>query len=246
MIYTVGHSTLSEEDFLDLIEPLDQIWDIRSHPGSKWPQFNKEYLETFLPAHNIEYNWEPRLGGWSSEYTHYHDEYNKYNVDVAIYSHPKFPKQRIAKDWTHKSLDHPLCPVHGCYQPTSISPDICTCVELRKNKEIYKEFPYWSNVGLWDFQWFMTLNEFMQGADFLIDAGQHTNIGIMCCELTWWRCHRSMVADYLHVMGVDAVHLQPKETQHSQILSNRLDRYHPEVLAIWDGHKKAINLKLTT
>jgi len=32
-------------------------------------------------------------------------------------------------------------------------------------------------------------------------------LAVMCAEMPWWRCHRSLVADALVCRGVDAVHL---------------------------------------
>ena len=29
----------------------------------------------------------------------------------------------------------------------------------------------------------------------------------MCAEAVWWRCHRSLIADYLKVHGVEVLHI---------------------------------------
>ena len=29
----------------------------------------------------------------------------------------------------------------------------------------------------------------------------------MCAEAVWWRCHRSLIADYLKVRGVKVLHV---------------------------------------
>jgi uncharacterized protein (DUF488 family) len=29
----------------------------------------------------------------------------------------------------------------------------------------------------------------------------------MCAELLWWRCHRAIIADVLHVRGIQVVHI---------------------------------------
>jgi uncharacterized protein (DUF488 family) len=55
MLYTIGHSTLSEADFLALLGPIDVLVDVRSHPSSKWPQHRKESLERSLPSVGKEY-----------------------------------------------------------------------------------------------------------------------------------------------------------------------------------------------
>jgi len=32
-------------------------------------------------------------------------------------------------------------------------------------------------------------------------------IAIMCAEAVWWRCHRSLIADYLKARGVEVLHV---------------------------------------
>ena len=32
-------------------------------------------------------------------------------------------------------------------------------------------------------------------------------IAIMCAEAVWWRCHRSLIADYLKARGVEVLHI---------------------------------------
>jgi uncharacterized protein (DUF488 family) len=63
---TVGHGTLPQAAFLDLVcrAGLAQVVDVRSHPGSRRnPQYGRHELETWLPAAGVDYTWEPRLGG---------------------------------------------------------------------------------------------------------------------------------------------------------------------------------------
>lgn len=65
-IWTIGHSTRTELEFLDLLQnfQIDQLVDVRRYPGSrKYPHFNKENLEVCLPQHQIEYLHLEDLGG---------------------------------------------------------------------------------------------------------------------------------------------------------------------------------------
>lgn len=65
-IYTIGHTTRSLEDFVELLRAnkIDKLIDIRSFPSSrKYPQFNKESLATSLPQHGIMYEHKVDLGG---------------------------------------------------------------------------------------------------------------------------------------------------------------------------------------
>ncbi len=57
-IYTIGHSTNSINEFLEMLRSFDVeiLADIRSLPGSrKFPQFNKENLKISLEKNDIQY-----------------------------------------------------------------------------------------------------------------------------------------------------------------------------------------------
>ena len=65
-IYTIGHSTRSLAEFLDVLQSfgIKILADIRSLPGSrKFPQFNKENLEISLKEAGIQYIHLADLGG---------------------------------------------------------------------------------------------------------------------------------------------------------------------------------------
>ena len=65
-IYTIGHSTLTKEEFLDMlsIAEIETLVDIRSFPASrKFPQFNQTRFKEWLNEANIEYIYAPLLGG---------------------------------------------------------------------------------------------------------------------------------------------------------------------------------------
>jgi uncharacterized protein (DUF488 family) len=65
-LFTIGHSTRLWDEFLSLLREfkIEALIDIRRFPGSrKFPHFNRESLETALPAAGIEYIWLEDLGG---------------------------------------------------------------------------------------------------------------------------------------------------------------------------------------
>jgi uncharacterized protein (DUF488 family) len=65
-LYTVGHGTLPEADFIELVRNagVDGIVDVRSYPGSRRnPQYGRAPLEQWLPGAGVAYTWDPRLGG---------------------------------------------------------------------------------------------------------------------------------------------------------------------------------------
>jgi uncharacterized protein (DUF488 family) len=66
MIYTIGHSTRKENEFLDLLKhySIQTLVDIRTLPRSRWnPQFNRTSLEKTLPKAGIQYMHVAELGG---------------------------------------------------------------------------------------------------------------------------------------------------------------------------------------
>lgn len=66
MIYTVGHSTHSLEDFFELLRHygIERLVDVRTIPRSRHnPQFNKDTLGGFLRNRRIAYRHMKELGG---------------------------------------------------------------------------------------------------------------------------------------------------------------------------------------
>jgi uncharacterized protein (DUF488 family) len=65
-VHTVGHGTLSSDEFAALIEraQVDGVVDVRSFPGSRHnPQFGREEMERWVPKAGIGYVWIRDLGG---------------------------------------------------------------------------------------------------------------------------------------------------------------------------------------
>src|SRR5437016_8510523 len=65
-IWTIGHSTLSIDDFVDRLKAFEikVLADVRSFPGSRrYPHFNKEHLAQSLASAGIEYLHFRELGG---------------------------------------------------------------------------------------------------------------------------------------------------------------------------------------
>jgi uncharacterized protein (DUF488 family) len=66
VIYTIGHSTHTADEFLDLLKAhgVTQLADVRTIPMSRrHPQFNHEVLDAFLGSHGIRYRHLRALGG---------------------------------------------------------------------------------------------------------------------------------------------------------------------------------------
>jgi uncharacterized protein (DUF488 family) len=66
LIYTVGHSTRSSEEFIELLAAyhIQEVVDVRTIPKSRHnPQFGAEALRQSLAARGIGYSHMPTLGG---------------------------------------------------------------------------------------------------------------------------------------------------------------------------------------
>jgi uncharacterized protein (DUF488 family) len=66
VVWTVGHSTRSLEEFLGLLaeHDIEAVADVRRYPGSRrWPHFGREPLAAALDRRGLAYLWLPELGG---------------------------------------------------------------------------------------------------------------------------------------------------------------------------------------
>jgi uncharacterized protein (DUF488 family) len=66
MIFTIGHSTRSSDELMELLKEfkIQHLVDVRTIPRSRRnPQFNQEVLAGELPKNEIAYTHLPELGG---------------------------------------------------------------------------------------------------------------------------------------------------------------------------------------
>jgi uncharacterized protein (DUF488 family) len=64
----------------------------------------------------------------------------------------------------------------------------------------------WRNASFRGYADYMSSPEFSQGLGQVIQLAV-ARTAIMCAEALWWRCHRSMIADALSVVGIEVVHI---------------------------------------
>ena len=65
----------------------------------------------------------------------------------------------------------------------------------------------WRNASFRGYADYMETQPFREGVDRLVEIARTGRTAIMCSEAVWWRCHRSMIADYLKARGVHVVHI---------------------------------------
>ncbi|MDP9185946.1 MAG: DUF488 domain-containing protein [Verrucomicrobiota bacterium] len=70
----------------------------------------------------------------------------------------------------------------------------------------------WRNESFRGYADYMETEDFRKGVARLVDlAGESGPSAIMCAEAVWWRCHRSLISDYLKSRGVEVVHILDAE-----------------------------------
>ena len=92
----------------------------------------------------------------------------------------------------------------------------------------------WRHAAFRGYADYMETESFAEGMVELIEIAQQQRTAYMCSEAVWWRCHRSMVSDYLkahdwdvqHIMAVDKSSEHPY-TQPARVVDGELT-YLPE------------------
>jgi uncharacterized protein (DUF488 family) len=65
----------------------------------------------------------------------------------------------------------------------------------------------WRNESFRGYADYMETEEFRAGLETLLQLARNQRVAIMCSEAVWWRCHRSMISDYLKVKGIEVTHI---------------------------------------
>lgn len=65
----------------------------------------------------------------------------------------------------------------------------------------------WQNKTFRGYADHMDTEEFRGGITRLLEVARGPHTAIMCAEAVWWRCHRSLISDYLKAKGVEVTHI---------------------------------------
>ncbi|MDQ5843880.1 MAG: DUF488 domain-containing protein [Acidobacteriota bacterium] len=72
----------------------------------------------------------------------------------------------------------------------------------------------WRNESFRGYADYMQSTEFREGIEELLETSRKKSTTIMCAESLWWRCHRSLIADFLKAHEVEVIHiLDAKKTE---------------------------------
>jgi uncharacterized protein (DUF488 family) len=65
----------------------------------------------------------------------------------------------------------------------------------------------WRNESFRGYADYMDTSEFAEAAEALAVLAREDRVAAMCAEGVWWRCHRSMIADYFKAHGWEVLHI---------------------------------------
>ncbi len=65
----------------------------------------------------------------------------------------------------------------------------------------------WKNQSFRGYADHMETAEFQRGIELLMKIAGEKRVAIMCAEALWWRCHRSLISDFLKARGVEVIHI---------------------------------------
>jgi uncharacterized protein (DUF488 family) len=74
----------------------------------------------------------------------------------------------------------------------------------------------WKNASFRAYADHMESEEFRKGVKDLLELAANARVAVMCAESLWWRCHRSLISDYLKAEGHTVIHIldQKKTEEH--------------------------------
>jgi uncharacterized protein (DUF488 family) len=66
----------------------------------------------------------------------------------------------------------------------------------------------WRNASFRGYADYLETEQFRKGIERLLEISREAGpTAIMCAEAVWWRCHRSLISDYLKARGVEVLHI---------------------------------------
>jgi uncharacterized protein (DUF488 family) len=88
----------------------------------------------------------------------------------------------------------------------------------------------WENPQFRGYADYMESPQFLEGINELINLASQKRTAYMCSEVLWWRCHRSMISDYLKLKGWNVIHIiginktqEHPYTKPAKIINDRLN-----------------------
>ena len=129
--------------------------------------------------------------------------------------YPQFNKEALAKSLADHAIGYEHFPELG---------------GRRKPREDSRNTA-WRNDAFRGYADHMETTEFIAGMARLTEATERQGVAaIMCAEAVSWKCHRSLIADYLKAQGIEVIHIIDTNktelhpfTSAAKIVNGRLD-----------------------
>jgi uncharacterized protein (DUF488 family) len=65
----------------------------------------------------------------------------------------------------------------------------------------------WRNASFRGYADYMETTVFAAAMARLLERSREGRVALMCAEAVWWRCHRSLISDYLKARGLGVAHI---------------------------------------
>jgi uncharacterized protein (DUF488 family) len=111
-----------------------------------------------------------------------------------------FPASRRYPHFNRERLSEWLCEIGINYHHV---PDLGG----RRRPQPNSRNTSWRNQSFRAYADYMESEEFAQGVSQLVRLARAARTSIMCAEALWWRCHRSLISDYLKAHGSSVTHI---------------------------------------
>jgi uncharacterized protein (DUF488 family) len=70
----------------------------------------------------------------------------------------------------------------------------------------------WRNASFRGYADHMDSEQFAEAFAALLELAGRLRTAVMCAEMLWWRCHRSLISDALRVRGIAVTHILDEST----------------------------------
>lgn len=118
----------------------------------------------------------------------------------AIADVRRFPGSRRHPHFASEAMAESL-PAHGiAYQ---------WIPKLGGRRKVQPDSPNtaWRNASFQGYADYTACPEFAEGLAELLKMAATQRTAMMCAEVLWWRCHRSIVSDVLKLRGIEVIHI---------------------------------------
>jgi uncharacterized protein (DUF488 family) len=118
----------------------------------------------------------------------------------AIADVRRFPGSRRYPHFASEAMAQTL-PAHGiAYQ---------WIPKLGGRRKVLPDSPNtaWRNASFQGYADYTATAEFANGLTELLKLAASKRAAMMCAEVLWWRCHRSIVSDVLKLRGIEVIHI---------------------------------------